>query len=55
MVQIFHLKGFQLGNHIQDERVVEAIELVSSKCDSDGQWSLETRYPGAMLVEIAKG
>jgi hypothetical protein len=38
-----------------DERVAEAIDLVASKCDSDGRWPLETRYPGVMPVEIDKG
>jgi len=35
-----------------DERVAEAIELVASKRDGDGQWPIETRYPGVMPVEI---
>lgn len=35
-----------------DQRVVEAIELVSSKRDSHGRWPLETRYPGVMPVEM---
>jgi hypothetical protein len=38
-----------------DERVAEAIELVASKCDVDGRWPLETRYPGVMPVEIGEG
>ncbi len=38
-----------------DERVAEAIELVASKRDDDGRWSLETRYPGVMPVEIDEG
>ena len=38
-----------------DERVAEAIELVESKRDSDGQWLLEVRYPGQMPVEIDEG
>jgi hypothetical protein len=38
-----------------DERVAEAIELVASKCDGDGRWPLETRYPGVMPVEIDEG
>jgi hypothetical protein len=38
-----------------DERVVEAIELVASKRDSDGRWTLDTRYPGVMLVETDEG
>jgi hypothetical protein len=35
-----------------DERMAEAIELVASKCDGDGLWPLEIRYPGVMPVEI---
>ena len=35
-----------------DERVAEAIDLVVSKCDADGRWPLETRYPGQMLVAL---
>jgi hypothetical protein len=38
-----------------DERMVEAIELVASKRDGDGLWSLETRYPGMMPVEMDEG
>ena len=38
-----------------DKRVAEAIELVASKRDADGRWALETRYPGAMPVEIDEG
>jgi len=38
-----------------DERVAEAIELVTSKRDGDGRWPLETRYPGAMPVELDDG
>lgn len=35
-----------------EERVAEAIKLVESKNDRDGRWPLETRYPGAMPVEM---
>jgi hypothetical protein len=38
-----------------DERVAEAIDLVASKCDSDGLWLLEVRYPGVMPVETDQG
>ena len=38
-----------------DERVAEAIELVASKRDGNGQWPLEQRYPGAMPVEVGEG
>ena len=38
-----------------DERVAEAIDLVSSKRDGDGRWLLEVRYPGEMPVEIDEG
>ncbi len=38
-----------------DERVSEAIQLVESKADSDGRWSLEIRHPSRMPVEIDEG
>jgi hypothetical protein len=38
-----------------DERVAEAIDLVASKRDDDGRWPLDTRYPGAMPVEVDEG
>ena len=38
-----------------DERVSEAIDLVTSKRDGDGRWPLETQYPGKMLVETDEG
>ena len=34
-----------------DERAAEAIDLVVSKRDRDGRWSLETRHAGEMPVE----
>jgi hypothetical protein len=38
-----------------DERVAESIDLVASKCDGDGRWQLEVRYPGDMPVETDEG
>jgi hypothetical protein len=38
-----------------DEQVAEAVELVVSKRDAEGRWSLDTRYPGVMPVEIDEG
>src|SRR6476659_8565229 len=38
-----------------DERVTEAINLVTSKRGADGRWTLEARYPGQMLVELDEG
>ena len=38
-----------------DERVAEAIALVASKCDDDGRWPLEARYPGRMPIETDEG
>jgi hypothetical protein len=35
-----------------DERVAEAVALVASKRGADGRWRVETRYPGAMPVEV---
>jgi len=34
-----------------DERVAEAIDLVTSKRDDNGRWPLETQYPGKAAVE----
>ncbi|MCE9647344.1 MAG: hypothetical protein K8S20_15210 [Chloroflexi bacterium] len=33
-------------------RLSEAIDLVNAKCDRDGRWVLESRYPGEMPVEM---
>jgi hypothetical protein len=38
-----------------DERMTEAIELVASKRDGDGRWSLEVRHPGRMPIETDEG
>ena len=38
-----------------DERVAEAIGLVSSKRGADGRWLLDVRYPGEMPVELDEG
>jgi len=38
-----------------DERMAEAVELVASKRDGDGRWTLETKYPGVMPVEMDEG
>jgi hypothetical protein len=38
-----------------DERVAEAIALVSSKRDGDGRWPLEITHPGRMPVETDEG
>ena len=38
-----------------DERMAEAIQLVAAKRDGDGRWTLETRYPGEMPVDIDDG
>jgi hypothetical protein len=40
---------------VPDERVSEAIDLVASKRDGEGRWSLDTRYPGEMPIEIDEG
>ena len=52
------LRGLEYLRHagvVPDERMAEAIDLVSSKRDGDGRWPLETRYPGEMPVEIDEG
>ena len=38
-----------------DERVAEAIELVESKRDADGRWSLENPHPGVVHFEMDEG
>jgi hypothetical protein len=38
-----------------DERLAEAIELLASKRDGDGRWSLEVRYAGEMPIKIDDG
>jgi hypothetical protein len=38
-----------------DERVAEAIELVASKRDEHGRWSLEIQHPGTMPVATDEG
>jgi hypothetical protein len=35
-----------------DERVSEAVDLVAAKRGDDGRWRVETRFPGAMPVEV---
>jgi hypothetical protein len=37
-----------------DERVAEAVALVESKRDGDGQWPLDVQYPGAMPVDFGE-
>ncbi|MGE5071942.1 MAG: hypothetical protein ACM3MF_00815, partial [Anaerolineae bacterium] len=49
------LEYFRRAGAEPDERLAEAIELVISKRDADGRWSLEVRYPGEMPVEIDEG
>jgi hypothetical protein len=38
-----------------DERVEDAIDIVASKRDGNGQWLLEVRYPGVMPVDLDDG
>ena len=38
-----------------DDRVAEAVELIASKRDDHGCWSLETVYPGTMPVAFREG
>jgi hypothetical protein len=35
-----------------DERLAEAVGLVTRKRDGDGRWRLDTQYPGRMPVEL---
>ena len=38
-----------------DERVAEAIDLVESKRDSNGKWTLEVSYSGKMPIDLDEG
>ena len=38
-----------------DERVAEAIELVTSKCDEDGRWPLEIQHPEEPPLKMDEG
>jgi hypothetical protein len=49
------LEYLRLAGTAADGRVAEAIDLIASKRDADGRWSLEQRYPGTMLVETDEG
>jgi hypothetical protein len=49
------LEYLRRADVVPDERVAEAIDVVVSKCDSDGRWSLDTLYPGDMPVELDEG
>ena len=40
---------------VPDERVVEAIDVVESKRDADGLWSLENPHPGKLHFEMDEG
>jgi hypothetical protein len=48
------LEYFRRAGATPDERMAEAIDLVSSKRDSEARWPLEVRYPGKMPVELAE-
>ena len=49
------LEYLRRAHVIPDEHVAEAVELVASKRDSDGRWSLEIQYPGEIPVELDAG
>ena len=42
------------ANVMPDEPVVETIDLVASKRNTDGWWPLDTRYPGVMPIEMMR-
>jgi hypothetical protein len=37
-----------------DKRIAEAIELVESKRNSEGRWSLENQHPGTMPIDMGE-
>ena len=49
------LEYLREADEAPDTRAAEAIDLVESKRDDDGRWPLETRYPGAMPIEMDEG
>jgi len=49
------LEYLRRANAAPDERAAEAIELVVSRRDGNGRWSLDMRYPGEMPIEIDDG
>jgi hypothetical protein len=49
------LEYFRRAGITPDERVADAIALVESKCQPDGRWLLDVRYPGEMPIEIDEG
>jgi hypothetical protein len=46
------LEYLRIAGVTPDERVAEAIELLTSKRSVDGWWPLDTRYPGVMPVDL---
>jgi hypothetical protein len=38
-----------------DSRIAEAVQLVASKCDGEGRWTLETQHSGRMLIQTDEG
>lgn len=49
------LEYLRRAHVMPDKRMAEAIELVVSKRDSAGQWSLEIQYSGEMPIEMEAG
>ncbi len=48
------LEYLRLTGAAPDGRVAEAMELIASKRDDDGRWSLDIRYPGTMFIEAGE-
>lgn len=38
-----------------DERMAEAVDWLASRCDVEGRWRLDVRYPGKLPVETDDG
>ncbi|HEX2369323.1 MAG TPA: hypothetical protein VHM94_08840 [Acidimicrobiia bacterium] len=49
------LDYLQSAGGVPDERCEEAIDLVESKRDADGRWSLENTHPGRVHFEMDEG
>ena len=49
------LDYLRAANVAPDDRVTEAIDLVASKRNADGVWTLDRRYDGTMLIDMDDG
>jgi hypothetical protein len=48
------LEYFRRADAVPDERMSDAIDLLTSKADDSGRWSLELFYAGEMPIDLAE-